>query len=594
MCLLFSQLAFAFFLPLKALAGPSFADERFGLSGSCKIAEEIGIGWSFNWGHGAAYPNNGEVNCNKAKDLNVLLTVGKLDNSETYDLTALENEYLKDAQDRQYYEEAKSVAFKYPASNHALASFLIVPKLALEIPKGHYEIANEPDWAPYVEPEDYAKYYRAFYYRIKKYDPEANVMPGGFVSILPEHKAHACNVWGKSLFCAGDYYVWIREFREQYKKLYGSYPPVDIWNIHPYIFPGQAWERAREQIVGFRDFLNSIGEGSKPLWLTEFGFLGYEGDFSGKRDYCQSIASALSQGQHACCLILDEQEEEWRQVAEDFMRPLLSWLKTTGYAQKWFWYYGGQNYPWFAQKTNLLGDVYYVNNECGFSFGNSLNPLGANLQQLAAAAKIANPGFESSTKYFYGWWFWAGGPGTDYTASVVSDEKHSGNRSLKVHVGSIAGQYGNAATINQTIETQFFSGKKVKFSAWVKTAGGGKAGIKIALTDENGIRNTNWAPSIVASREFLDWGKVETGWLIIPENTVKLEFVGIAVGKNADVWFDDMEVKVFCYDFDKNGSVGMGDILTILEKWGEYDNDLGKNIGLDTILNIIENWQKKC
>ena len=74
-------------------------------------------------------------------------------------MNGLKNQYLNDSEDWQLYGDVESVALKYQDSNHALAGFLIIPKLVQELPGGYYQVANEPDWAPYVTPEDYALYY---------------------------------------------------------------------------------------------------------------------------------------------------------------------------------------------------------------------------------------------------------------------------------------------------------------------------------------------------------------------------------------------------------------------------------------------------
>ncbi len=70
---------------------------------------------------------------------------------------------------------------------------------------------------------------------------------------------------------------WAQAFREAYHQKYGRYPRVDGWNIHNYILepgldPYDVGEFQR-RILAFQRWTETIGDGHKPLFLTEFGVL---------------------------------------------------------------------------------------------------------------------------------------------------------------------------------------------------------------------------------------------------------------------------------------------------------------------------------
>ena len=70
---------------------------------------------------------------------------------------------------------------------------------------------------------------------------------------------------------------WAEAFRKAFYERYRRYPRVDAWNIHNYIleagqdpYDGGEFER---RIEAFRAWMVRIGDGDKPLLLTEFGVL---------------------------------------------------------------------------------------------------------------------------------------------------------------------------------------------------------------------------------------------------------------------------------------------------------------------------------
>ena len=70
---------------------------------------------------------------------------------------------------------------------------------------------------------------------------------------------------------------WAAAFRDSYREQYGEYPAVDAWNIHNYILEPDRDQldlaEFQRRIVAFRTWMDEIGEGDKPLFLSEFGAL---------------------------------------------------------------------------------------------------------------------------------------------------------------------------------------------------------------------------------------------------------------------------------------------------------------------------------
>ncbi len=157
-----------------------------------------------------------------------------------------------------------------------------------------WSIGNEPDWYPYFTAESYAVWYKKFYDKIKLLDPTAKIMVGGIHSPNPERTPHyASAFWNLRVDYLWqdenkDLRGWTGAWRDAYKQKYGVYPQVDIWDIH--VYPDDdvqqaygdpnnprasdftsASQQAITNITYFRDYLDSIGEQDKPLWITEIG-----------------------------------------------------------------------------------------------------------------------------------------------------------------------------------------------------------------------------------------------------------------------------------------------------------------------------------
>jgi hypothetical protein len=153
---------------------------------------------------------------------------------------------------------------------------------------------NDPN-QDYRSPEAYARFYHDFYQFAKQVDRSCKVIPAGL---------------------ADADWRWAAEFRREYRRLYDRYPPLDGWNIHNYLLdervdPYDITEFKR-RIIAFRHWMSEIGEGDKPLFLTEFGVLYGAG----------------------CC----ERPLDSPVKTVQFMREAVAWLAETDYVQHWAWF----------------------------------------------------------------------------------------------------------------------------------------------------------------------------------------------------------------------------------------------------------------
>ncbi len=109
---------------------------------------------------------------------------------------------------------------------------------------------------------------------------------------------------------------WAQEFRQAFFDRYGRYPKVDGWNIHNYILdPGMDPYDVDEfgrRIQAFRRWMEGIGDGEKPLFLTEYGVL---------------------YGSGCCDRPVDPPEKLQR-----FMIESTDWLLRSGDVQAWAWF----------------------------------------------------------------------------------------------------------------------------------------------------------------------------------------------------------------------------------------------------------------
>lgn len=143
-------------------------------------------------------------------------------------------------------------------------------------------------------PEEYAELYSIFEGWAKN-APHCRILPAGI---------------------ADADWQWAEAFREAFREKYGRYPRVDGWNIHNYILeagldPYDVGEFGR-RILAFRRWMERIGDGDKPLFLTEFGVL---------------------YGSGCCNRPVDPPEK-----IQTFMREAVRWLVESRTVACWAWF----------------------------------------------------------------------------------------------------------------------------------------------------------------------------------------------------------------------------------------------------------------
>jgi len=142
-------------------------------------------------------------------------------------------------------------------------------------------------------PEVYAQAYHEFYHLIKTADETAQVAIGGIIQATPVRLEYLDKVWNA------------------YQAVYGEHMPVDVWNVHNFIFkekcddygadippgcdscrdhdptgdpcygveyPEGDWTHAsmdifRAQIQTFRQWMKNHGQQDKPLIVSEYGIV---------------------------------------------------------------------------------------------------------------------------------------------------------------------------------------------------------------------------------------------------------------------------------------------------------------------------------
>lgn len=135
-------------------------------------------------------------------------------------------------------------------------------------------------------PEVYAVAYHELYHLIKGADPTAKVAIGGVIQATTARLQYLSTVW------------------DTYRNRYGTDMPVDVWNVHNFIFkekcddygadvpPGYPncegtvysdndhdnLQIFKEQIQAFRQWMKERGQQNKPLIVSEYGIVYYHVD----------------------------------------------------------------------------------------------------------------------------------------------------------------------------------------------------------------------------------------------------------------------------------------------------------------------------
>lgn len=275
------------------VAMPAELETRYGCGGGGTYAPETGIQWYREWdGCYVKYPFRLGMS-------HKMWTVGKMDYRPTTMRGGPNNVVL---------------TLPYPGT-HAPDQTIINSIFNGESPfiqqtiqysadhlGNYWSVANEPNWGPPFTPTDYAREFRAYAEYIKGLDPAAKMTSGGIL---------VSNHFTGPNYSGAKWYDWIDQFRAAYQSLYGTQPPVDVWDIHPYDAADYSGgttpaRKTINNIVAMRQYLDNAGLNDAPIWISEIA-----------------------------CFTADDQTQI------DFINELFSWLNANAGAHKvsrWFWW----------------------------------------------------------------------------------------------------------------------------------------------------------------------------------------------------------------------------------------------------------------
>ncbi len=177
---------------------------------------------------------------------------------------------------------------------------------------GVWIVGHAANHYPYLDPVDYAYQFDRYRDLIKLLDPNAKIANSGLLYLGYQLHDTSPNLFP---YRAASY------LNVVLSNLRGAYP--DIYNFH--IYPSTAnpvdYSNNVQQARDFKNYLISKGEGSKPIWLGEFGM-----NYSGANT--QQVIS--------------------------YMDTIIPVLKNERLADKWFWFIGSFYGGW--ANTSLTRD----------------------------------------------------------------------------------------------------------------------------------------------------------------------------------------------------------------------------------------------
>lgn len=212
----FLTLAVLMFRGAGTTAQSADTSNRYGVGGSGNYAACLGVDWFREWDHfhRPVAPNPPQR----------FWTVGKLDNRQ-------------DCMPGTLSATQTNIDAVF-ACDVAVIEGLIVEGYVGQM----WEIGNEPNWHPYVLPQTYAYQFHLYHDLITGLDSTAQLMIGG-ITLYP-----------------GSWSNWLDSFIAAYASNYGTTPPIDVWNCHPYAaFDAQAGARAIAKIVSFHGWMDGAG-----------------------------------------------------------------------------------------------------------------------------------------------------------------------------------------------------------------------------------------------------------------------------------------------------------------------------------------------
>jgi hypothetical protein len=288
-------------------------------------------------------------------------------------------------------------------------------------------VGNEADWGPklfygnqFRNGQEHGRQFLDYRTLIKSLDPKARIANSGVA-------------WPALILTDG----WMDGFLS----IVGNTTP-DIWNIHTYPRHNpQDWESNRDELHTFRQHLENIGDGGKPLWITEFGVLFH---------YDVTTQSQVN----------------------TYMDNIIKEYASTGLVQKWFWFVGtcrdGEGWRYTCLHIDGV-----------------MQPTGIRYENLARSInRIYNESFERD---LLGWAQWSGGSGN---LRHDTNEYFDGWGSGRIDHNS--GPHGTQASQNIGSVSE---GENYAVVAWVKSYEGAVA--RLMLQRTNGGIYTELSPVIL-------------------------------------------------------------------------------------------------
>lgn len=238
-------LFFAFF-PVVVQADLYTPKQRFGLGvngeHSNQALKNLNLGWEMNWGY-KRYNNFSEI-----------------EYAPMIGVSAGFNEFTS-------YKEFKSKILEEKVNNPQITAagtaFLIGNEIGLRVASG----GEDYPAAAYV---DKLKKYIGY---ITRLETELGVdLKIAFGSVIPGFDVHIKRKNPEELVNGVEY---AQSVISQYQQKYGTKPPVDIFQVHPYNFLTTAtnFDKFKNQITAYRNFMKRNGYQDKELWITEWGNL---------------------------------------------------------------------------------------------------------------------------------------------------------------------------------------------------------------------------------------------------------------------------------------------------------------------------------
>ena len=129
----------------------------------------------------------------------------------------------------------------------------ILNEILNKYPGAMHQVGNEPDYGPYITPANYARQFRLYEQYIHSIDPTAQMLNGGVTLGWRD---------------------WVVPFIQEYQRLYGKKPPIDVWVLHPYALGWSDGYKVAlssiKTVMEFRNMLDNNRYADTPILFGEF------------------------------------------------------------------------------------------------------------------------------------------------------------------------------------------------------------------------------------------------------------------------------------------------------------------------------------